>query len=175
MLTEDHVAELITHETIQQDVQKLKAAYKEKEANLLEISDEDFLSLILLTPAVGVALANDNISFFEELSLNKRARALSKGKYFLEKDPVAYAMQFLQKSYDHWESDFLAVIRKCLDAGLDTEHFICSTLLNIKEEKLEKEIRLAQVEYDTITAITQKLGISDDPGCQHVMAQLKAK
>ncbi len=175
MLNEDHVAELIAHDAIRQDVERLKEEYKEKEAELLEISDEDFLSLILLTPAVGVALANDNISFFEELSLNKRARALSKGKYFLEKDPVAYAMKFLQKNYNAWEGKFFDVIRKCLDNGLDVEHFICSILLNIKEEKLNKEIKMAKVEFEKIEDILAKLNISSEQGSINVMAQLKAK
>ena len=50
----------------------------------MDLSEHDFLSLILMTPTVGIALANGSISLFEELALNKMARKMSKGGYFLK-------------------------------------------------------------------------------------------
>ena len=58
-----------------------------------------------------MALANGSVSLFEELALNKKARKLSKGGYFLKKDPVVYAMKFLLDKYDIWEARFFEVLR----------------------------------------------------------------
>ncbi|MDH5604890.1 MAG: hypothetical protein OEY51_13160, partial [Cyclobacteriaceae bacterium] len=95
--------------------------FLEKEAPFLEISDHDFLSLILMSPAISIANANDNISLFEEIALNKMARKMSKGGYFLKADPVAGAMKYYIKNIRYWEDLFLDVINVLIAANVDLE------------------------------------------------------
>lgn len=111
MFTENEIATFLEIPEIEEAVLKAKAEFKSKQAEYLDLSDHDFLSLIMMTPTVGIALANGNISLFEELALNKMARKMSKGGYFLKIDPVTHGMKFLFKSYETWEPIFLNVIK----------------------------------------------------------------
>ena len=72
MFSENEVGIMLENQSIHDTVKSLKEEFITKEARFLEIGDHDFLSLVLLTPSVGVALANGSVSLFEELSLNKR-------------------------------------------------------------------------------------------------------
>ncbi len=115
MFSENEVATMIEIPEVLDAVIALRKEFIEQEANFLEISEHDFLSLVLMTPTVGIALANGSISLFEELALNKMARKMSKGGFFLKIDPVAHAMKFLFKNFDRWELQFLEVIKICMD------------------------------------------------------------
>ena len=77
--------------------------------------------MFLLAPTVGIALANGSVSLFEELALNKKARKLSKGGYFLKKDPVVYAMKYLIKNYTIWEDKFFGLINLAMHQSFDLE------------------------------------------------------
>jgi hypothetical protein len=121
MFTEYEIETLIQDQEISQSVKDLKKDFLKKEAPFLEISDQDFLSLVFLTPTIAIALANKNISLSEELTLNKKARKLSKGSYFFKKDPVVSGMQFLIKKFDEWEERFLDTIRVSMSRTFDLE------------------------------------------------------
>ncbi|MGB3465403.1 MAG: hypothetical protein WBA74_09035, partial [Cyclobacteriaceae bacterium] len=88
MFTEYEIETMVERESILSAVNELKIDFLKTEAPYLEISDHDFLSLVMMTPTVGIALANGSVSLFEELALNRKARKLSKGGYFIKKDPV---------------------------------------------------------------------------------------
>lgn len=162
------------------------------EAEFLEIGDHDFLSLIMITPSTGIALANGNVSLFEELALNKMARKMSKGGFFLKKDPVAHAMKFLIKDYNHWEVPFLEVIKQCIkyslkdkdlmvksaeeNAGEPVNNFVQHlmntpygfvrflTLFLLHDEKsLMQQRPISKVEYEKILDLINKLGIDTYP------------
>lgn len=115
---------MIENETVVTGIKSLKKEFLIEEAQFLEISDHDFLSLVLLSPAVGIALANGSVSLFEELALNKRARQLSKGGYFMKKDPVVVAMGFLIKHYDKWEEKFMNYLKMLMDTVLDLDSVV---------------------------------------------------
>ena len=119
MFTENEVALMIENEEVVHSLTPLKKEFLKEEAQFLEISDHDFLSLALLSPSVGVALANGSVSLFEELALNKRARQLSKGGYFMKKDPVVIAMGYLIKNYDKWEERFMDYLKTLMNTVLD--------------------------------------------------------
>jgi len=108
MFTENEVSALINDEDILAKTVELKKQFITKEAQFLEINDHDFLSLVILAPSVGVALANGSVSLFEEISLNKKARKLSKGGYFMKKDPVVVAMGYLIKNYNDWIEELVS-------------------------------------------------------------------
>ena len=119
MFTENEVSLMIENEKVVEELKPLKKDFLKNEAQFLEISDHDFLSLVLLSPSVGIALANGSVSLFEELALNKRARQLSKGGYFMKKDPVVIAMGYLIKKYDNWEMKFMDYLKKLMNETLD--------------------------------------------------------
>ncbi|MEJ2004268.1 MAG: hypothetical protein P8X57_04730 [Cyclobacteriaceae bacterium] len=121
MFSEYEVATMIEIQGIREAVIPLKEQFVSEEASMLDISDHDFLSLILMTPSVGVALANGSISLFEELALNKMARRMSRGGFFLKADPVVHAMKFLIKSFDKWEPPFYDAIRLTMQVTFDME------------------------------------------------------
>lgn len=192
MFTENEVASLISLEDVQKEVSELKKEFVKKEAQFLEISDHDFLSLMLMTPSVGIALANGSVSLFEEMSLNKKARKLSKGGYFMKKDPVVVAMGHLIKHYDDWEKKFYNKLQFILgklydkkqlivghenDDKLTEEEFclegmkapfifiraITSFFMTEEDEDIVRHRKVTRVEYEKIEEISEKLGFKDIP------------
>jgi len=198
MFTENEISALIIDPEIEKKTQELKEEFIEKEAPYLEISDHDFLSLILLTPSVGIAMANNSVSLMEEMALNKKARKYSKGGYFLKQDPVVSAMGYLIKHYDEWADIFYAHLKVVINVLIDKEELmkskiaspdttdaqfcveimkspfilvraISSFLSNAEDEDLSAERKIAQIEYDRIIDILEKIGLLDIPlVAQHI-------
>lgn len=121
MCTEYEIDTMMELPEVQQATAELKKDFIRNEAPYLEITDHDFFALIMMTPTVGMALANGSVSLFEELALNKKARKLSQGGYFMKKDPVVYAMKFLIKKYDTWCEKFFNVLKITMHVAFDME------------------------------------------------------
>jgi len=138
MFTEYEIESLIEIEKIKEVSFELQKDFVIKEAPYLEISNQDFLSLILMVPTVGVALANGSVSLFEEMALNKKARKLSKGGYFLKKDPIVFALKYVIKRYDMWGDEFLKVIRKIMEHSLDIQSL---------EKDFDKSAEISMAQY----------------------------
>lgn len=119
----------------------LKKEFIKSEAPYLEISDHDFFSLVMMTPTLGIALADGHVSLFEELALNKKARKLSKGGYFMKKDPVVYAMKFLLKGYDQWSPKFLGLLRTSIECSFHYEGIEKTEDFNHDEEVSYEEYK----------------------------------
>lgn len=142
MFTEYEAESILAIPEVSKANQELKKEFCKKEAPYLEISDHDFFSLVMMAPTLGVALANDSISFFEERALNKKARKLSKGGYFMKKDPVVFAMKFLIKNFDSWKDQFYGFLKNCIEAsfnyeGITKEEFAEEKEVTYNEYKLE--------------------------------------
>ena len=184
MFTEAEIAVIIENQEIEKITDQLRKDFLEKTAPYFEISNHDFLSLILLSPVVGKAMANNNISFKEEMSLQKKARKLSKGGFFLSKDPVADCMKFLIKKFDQWEDEFYIAINKIfnilfeketIDRANDTTiayqirvmqapyilvRFISSMFLE-REEDILNPGKIREMEWQKIKSIGDKTGLSN--------------
>ncbi|MFT4834192.1 MAG: hypothetical protein ACI8WP_000951 [Flavobacteriaceae bacterium] len=119
MFTEYEIETMIELPEVLAATQALKKDFCRTEAPYLEISDHDFFSLIMMAPTLGIALADGSVSLFEEIALNKKARKLSKGGYFMKKDPVVYAMKFLLKKYDIWSDKFFNVLIIAMHASFN--------------------------------------------------------
>ncbi len=119
MFTEYEIETMIAIPEVMEATQALRKDFCKTEAPYLEITEHNFFSLIMMSPTVGVALADGTVSLFEELALNKKARKLSKGAYFMKKDPVVYAMKFLLKKYDIWAEKFFQVLNVTMHASFD--------------------------------------------------------
>jgi len=192
MFTENEVAALLNFPGILEEVTEIKQKFISEEAEFLEIEEHDFLSLILLTPSIGVALSNGSVSLFEEMALNKKARKLSKGGYWMKTDPVVFAMEHLIKGYDKWAPVFYAHIKKLMYATINVDatinsnfnidtanesdqcvqvlkspfiliRFLTSFFMNDEEEDILAKQKIAQIEYDRVTEIAQQLGLTNVP------------
>ncbi|MEO9802054.1 MAG: hypothetical protein ABJF04_02350 [Reichenbachiella sp.] len=191
MFTEFEIETLIENETVRTATFELKKEFIKNEAPYLEISDQDFFSLVVMMPTVGVALANGSVSLFEEMALNKKARKLSKGGYFMKKDPVVFGLKYLIKQYDNWESEFLRVIRLTMEETFDigrleedydsskevseSEYreevlkapyifirFLSSFFLN-EDEDIISPRKISKVDYGRVESIGEKLGLHKIP------------
>lgn len=203
MFSENEIATMIDIPAIKEVTSQSKTEFIAKEVELLEISDHDFLSLIMMTPAIGVALANGSISLFEELALNKMARKMSKGGYFLKTDPVAHAMKFLIGNFDNWESQFIDVIKTCMKATFDINaladqvgsgaddpvkcfardlmnvpyifvRFLSTMILNDESDIVEQR-SISKVEFAKIIDLGDKLGLADIPVFQSFCKTFQVK
>ena len=204
MFTENEIGALILDPHIKESTDKLKQDFIEEEAPYLEISDHDFLSLILLTPSVGIALATSGISLMEEMALNKKARKYSKGGYFLKKDPVVNAMGYLIKHYDVWSEIFYAQLKKLIWLMLDKDElmnsnidapdvtdeqycvellkapfvlvrFISSFLSNSEAEDLSVSKKIGSKEYDRTIEILEKVDLINIPLVKRHLIKLVVK
>ena len=189
MLTENDLITLAQPLPVQQMKASLRLSFNELEKDFQDIIDEDFTALILLTPAVGIALANREISFFEELMLNRKARQLSRNSYFIRKDPVVQAMKYLVVHFVDWESRFYEVIGVMIEElfikhqiskedlekqhQLDDEELILANpplfikLLQFLFVEIEEDFfairKVSAYEYKKIIEIGKKLKINDLP------------
>lgn len=204
MFTENEIGALILDPGIKEATEKLREEFIEKEAPFLEISVHDFLSLILLTPSVGIALANGSVSLMEEMALNKKARRYSKGGHFLKQDPVVNAMGYLIKHYDVWSEIFFAHIKHFVELMLNKDElmrsniasaditdeqycvellkapfvlvrFISSFLSNADDEDLSVERKVAKNEHDRIIEILEKVDLINIPLVKRHLIKLVVK
>lgn len=188
MFTEYEIDTMMEIPAIQEATFELKKDFIKKEAPYLEISDHDFFSLAMMAPTVGMAMADDNISLFEELALNKKARKLSKGGYFMKKDPVVYAMKFLIKKFDDYSDKFFNVLSIAMHESFDMEsiekqdfddhevtyeeykqevlnspyiliRFIVSFFLENDEEIISRKRHIGKSEYEQMLKIGEKIGL----------------
>ncbi|MEQ8906759.1 hypothetical protein [Ekhidna sp.] len=190
MFTEYEIESMIEYPEVKEATKALKKDFLKTEAPYLEISDEDFFSLIIMTPTIGIAMADGKISLIEEMALNKKARKLSKGGYFMKKDPVVYAMKFLIKNYDNWLDKFSEVLKLTIKVtcGLDSMNlkpfdenhdldyneyrevvlhspyllirFISSFFLENDEDIINKNHKIGRSEYDRMILIAEKLELN---------------
>lgn len=192
MFTENEVDALILNDEIKQAIQDLRSKFLKAEAAYLEIDDHDFLALTILTPSVGISLANGSVSLFEEISLNKKARKLSKGGYFMKKDPVVVAMGYLIKNYDKWHDEFYEFLKFLMEQTFDRSimleskidrpevseadlcreglktpfifiRFLTSFFLDDEEEDIAQKRNISKVELARITEIGEKIGFNEIP------------
>ena len=141
MFTEYEIETILEIPEINKGNLQLKKEFLKTEAHYLEISDHDFFSLVMMSPSLGIAIADGNVSLFEELQLNKKARKLSKGTYFMKKDPVVYAMKFLIKRYDKWSEKFTALLKKSIELSVALETIDINTdNIDISYESYKKEV-----------------------------------
>lgn len=204
MFTENEVDSLLNHSGILDEVATLKKQFIDEEAEFLEIEEHDFLSLILLTPSIGIALSNGAVSLFEEMALNKKARKLSKGGYWMKQDPVVFAMEHLIKGYDKWSPIFYVFIKKLMKNTVDVSdlhnssfkiedinetnqcvevlrapfviiRFLTSFFMNDEEEDILAERKISKIEYDRINEIADQLGLADLPVYQIYHSKLLVK
>ena len=120
MLTANEISIVLEDPEVLESVQLLKNAFRKKEAPHLDISDHDFLSLVIMMPSISITLSTGDISLLEEMALNKKARTISKGGHYLKKDPVVYAMSFVVKNAGEWEDQFFQTIKLAMDKSFDT-------------------------------------------------------
>lgn len=189
MLTENELVTLADATSVKELIASLRLSFHELEKDFENIIDEDFTALILLTPAVGIALANREISFFEELMLNRKARQLSRNSYFVRKDPVVHAMKYLVVHFSDWEDQFYEVIKLMIEElfkknnvhkedlvkqhQLEDEELILANpplfvkLIQFLFVEVEEEFftirKVSAYEYKKIMEIGKKLKINDLP------------
>lgn len=205
MFTENEVALILNNEKVKEQIGEVKKDFITTEAPYLEISDHDFLSLVLLSPMVGIALANGKVGLFEELALNKKARKLSKGGYFMKKDPVVIAMGYLIKHYPEWEEKFITVIKTVIEEIIDviTIKEIDLSQSDLTAENFRREVikapygfirilssffcadddelinadhrNISRVEFDKIKELGEKMGMSAIPIYRHFIATYQVK
>ncbi len=192
MFTEYEIESMLEYPEVTEAASALKKEFLKEEAPYLEISDEDFFSLVVMAPTIGIAMADGNISFFEEMALNKKARKLSKGGYFMKKDPVVYAMKYLIKNYYNWSDKFFEVLKitiqttvnlektsKAFDPSGDVDYgaykkavleapyllirFISSFFLENDEDVINSDHKIGKTEYQRLILIGEKLELDKIP------------
>jgi len=139
MFTEYEIDTMVELPEVLEATKALKKDFCRNEAPYLEISDHDFFSLVMMAPTVGMALADGTVSLFEEMALNKKARKLSAGGYFMKKDPVVFAMKFLLKKYDIWSEKFFHVLRVAMNASFD--------MSKLDKQKFDENMEVTYAEY----------------------------
>jgi len=193
MFTEYEIETMMEYPEVQSAALALKKEFLKAEAPYLEIGDEDFFSLIVMTPTIGIAMADGSISLWEEMALNKKARKLSKGGYFMKKDPVVYAMKYLIKNYNNWSDRFFEVLKITIQTSCKPDdsdltpfspdqkvdyrafkkavlqspyiliRFIASFFLENDEDIINSNQKIGKTEYQRLLSIGEKLELDKIP------------
>ena len=192
MFTENEIDGLISFPAIKDATANLKKKFIAEEAPYLEIDDHDFLSLVMLTPSVGISLANGSVSLFEEIALNKKARKLSKGGYWMKKDPVVVSMGHFIEHFDKWSDLFYEHLKFVMQITFNRDEimksnvsgddvsdvdfcieilrspfifirFLTSFFLDDEDEDIVSERRISKVEKDRILEIAEKVDFHNIP------------
>ena len=129
-MTGSELIALVREKEVMQAIMDLKKDFLKVDDNFMDMGDSEFISLILLAPSIGVALANGSVSLFEELTLNKKARKLSRRSFFLNSDPITPAVEYLIKNFPEWEDRFYQVIKVTMHSSLKKNNVILETLKN---------------------------------------------
>lgn len=119
MFTENEIASFIESEEVKELVIALRKEFILKEAPFLQISEHDFLSLIMLVPVIDLILLDKKVSFMEEMKINDKARKMSKGGFFLSHDPVVHANKFLLKKFEEWKMPFYTSLNQIISLVID--------------------------------------------------------
>ncbi|MEM9340278.1 MAG: hypothetical protein AAGA66_16205 [Bacteroidota bacterium] len=191
MFTEYELETLAEIPEVLDAVKSLKKEFLKVEAPYLEITEHDFFYMVMMAHTVGIALADGKISLFEEIGLNKKARKLSKGGYFMKKDPVVYAMKFMIKNYHNWSDKFYGVLKIAIEKSCDLSsvnqgkidinekvnyqeykkevlnspyiliRFIASFFLENDENIINDNHQIKKSEYQRMILIGEKLGLDN--------------
>ncbi len=153
-----------------------------------EIDAENFFTLALLSPSIAMALANGYISFFEELSLERKAKSLNKHG---EMTNMGKSIKFLITHFDDWENEMYQLLHLVFNAytlrndkltaiwkdetyltgDLETDFltapYALVQLLNFlfledEEEMLNRRI-ISDLEFEKIKAVGEIVGLSNFP------------
>jgi len=189
MLTANEIAIILEDAQVLESVQNLKNDFRKDEAPYLDISDHDFLSLIIMMPSISITLSSGDISLLEEMALNKKARTISKGGHYLKKDPVVYAMSFLINNASKWEDRFFQTIKLAMEKSFDKSlidaesidpskvtdrefkkrlmnapymfiRFLHSFFWDDTHEDLSDKRRISKIEFKKVLEIGEKLDLS---------------
>ncbi|UZR94805.1 hypothetical protein [Chondrinema litorale] len=145
MITDSELVVLMEDQEVLKAVLKLKTDFLTSEMDFIHIGDDDFVSLVLLTPSIGIALSNNSISLYEELMLNRKARKLSRGSYFLKIDPISPAVNYLISNFEVWEDRFYDLIKLMLHTTLKDSPVISQAFFN-------KDARTGKLGRDILNA-----------------------
>lgn len=129
-MTGSELFTLVKDEEVMASIMDLKREFLRAEEAFMDLGDSDFISLVLMTPSIGVALANGSVSLFEELTLNKKARKLSRKSFFLNSDPITPAVHYLIENFADWEDKFYEIIKLTMHSSLKKNNVVLETLKN---------------------------------------------
>ena len=112
MLSENEVEQLISIPEVNEIVRQLYQEMAKEESAIQGIGIHDFFSGMLVSPSIAMARVDGATSLIEELTINKKARRISKGGFFLTQDPVVKLVGIMQNRWDIWESKLLGGLSK---------------------------------------------------------------
>lgn len=147
MITDSEFVALMNDKKVLTATLDLKREFLTSEMDFVELGDDDFVALVFLAPTVGIALANGTISLYEQLILNNKARKLSRGSYFLKKDPVLKGLRFLIENFSTWEDKFYSLIKLVIHSSLKRNPFIYDALKNEKSLSGDLKIDMLNAPY----------------------------
>ncbi|QCK15253.1 hypothetical protein [Mangrovivirga cuniculi] len=180
MLEEDHIASILNDSEIRNATKELKKSFKDDVAPMLDISDHDFLALVFISPAIAIANSYQDVNIFEEVSINAKARKLSKGDFFIQTDPVAHAIKYFLDNIDKWEDHFYEHLKYIIDIKIDHDKIdnkssnvieafnnsphdlalVIETFFINEGEIVGEEKEISKKELEKVKLIIEKTGLS---------------
>ena len=191
MLNESELSILLQNQSVREPLDSLRSQFFSVYTEIRPLDEKDFFALTLLAPSIAIALANGSISLFEELSLTKKARMLSRQEdAFRTNDPLLAALKQLTKDFKRWENGFYDAIKTAMYSSLQKNELLWQhlheeksvsqnwkndalnapyilvkflVLLFLEEEKINTTPLLSQIEYQKLLEIGEKLELTKFP------------
>ncbi len=160
MLNETEILLLKHDELVQTKLEQLRQEFISINPDL-KLSLDDILALVLIAPAVGVALANENMSIFEELSLENKLKQFTRRRDLTAKDDVLKAYQTVLGDFYTWENKLYHVLRYVVNFSLDKQKEVKELLFNEDLSNTEWGIAAMNAPYYLIK-ILNLIFLADD-------------
>ncbi|OHX65923.1 hypothetical protein [Flammeovirga pacifica] len=130
MITGSELITLVRDNELYNAMTALKREFLKVDPAFMDLSDDDFISITLISPSIGIALANGSVSHYEEITLRRKARKLSRRSFFQKNDPLAPALKYLSYNFPEWEDRFYELIKFTMHSSLKANDVILETLKN---------------------------------------------
>jgi len=195
---------LIFHSTaLKNSLEALRTKFTVRESSALNIDSPTFMALVLLTPAVDVALANGSINLFEEVRLHKKARALTPESLLQRNDSVVASLKILVQEFGKWKNDFYVLCKQAVMSSLKSNAAVWKAITDYEamsgepiedllrapyilvkilslmflesEDDFLVEKRIPAIEIDKIGEIGKILGLDESPLFGYFLQSFSAK
>ncbi|NLR90633.1 MULTISPECIES: hypothetical protein [Flammeovirga] len=130
MITGSELITLVRDVDLYNAMTALKKDFLKVDPAFMDLSDDDFISITLISPSIGIALANGSVSHYEEITLRRKARKLSRRSFFQKNDPLAPALRYLAYNFSEWENRFYELIKITMHSSLKANNVVLDTLKN---------------------------------------------
>ncbi|TAF33511.1 MAG: hypothetical protein EAZ57_10335 [Cytophagales bacterium] len=141
MLNDIEINTLLLDSVVEQKLIMVRGVLADVNESLQLIPIQDILAVVLISPAIGIALANGKVSIFEELSLEHKLKFLTRRRSLARTDLAFTAFSVVMGGFDDLEDMLYDALKEIVNFSLNKQ-------VEVKELLLKED--LSQMEWNVV-------------------------